>query len=522
VSDESTRFFVGRGGRWVPDPLNATIRASLGEERARELDDLATLAGEDVPGWPDGVLESQPEPFADFDPQQAAGSLAWELRTDEAWDKTFQAEEEVAVLQGLLRTDPSPELERRLREANRYAEELEASREGLYDEMEKAGGFYLRDTVEAYLHLPYDRQPAKALVLGIAMAREWAIRNPTPAQVEAAAAASIVDAAAVEPVRQYREVGTGNVAEILERQRAAKARTYGYVRRDVMAPRWLAEQRRRLGDQRYETMATRADPLARRLERQPEDWVHKRTVALGPADQNFPRDAAMHERRLAYALANARLERDLASEEAERQTDAELAAMAQRTADFTQGTIDRLERELAPHRDRLDAWMNSPDTLRRIAYADEVARRHAVNVAQHVALARDDTPQHLLDLIGPPDRDSPGRNVAEHISQQGETVAQHLARARDDPHQDLYDFFALPDPAPPERASWNDIARRVEDLRLSGQFDPHPGSSAQSLAEQLPGELQSDIDDLRERIGIEPLKATTPHVAVQRADLEIA
>jgi hypothetical protein len=82
MSGESTRFFVGRNGGSAPDALSGSIREALGEERARDLDDLATLAGEEVLAWPERVLQSQRGLFADCGAERAAESLASEVRTD--------------------------------------------------------------------------------------------------------------------------------------------------------------------------------------------------------------------------------------------------------------------------------------------------------------------------------------------------------------------------------------------------------------------------------------------------------
>ena len=62
----------------------------------------------------------------------------------------------------------------------------------------------------------------------------------------------------------------------------------------------------------------------------------------------------------------------------------------------------------------------------------------------------------------------------------------------------------------------------MEDLRLTGQFDPTQATSAQSLVGQLPPRLQGEINGLREDTGLEPLQADPPEVdAVHRATLEM-
>lgn len=514
ATDAEAGVLIGRGNAWVPDPFDA-YRDLVGEH-ASELDDLATLigeeisgrdvAGQDLPGPGDGWLEDRASqlgwPLGEISPERAAATLAWDARVAEAETALKRATESALLIAGRkarvvdgawLPDAGRPDVWRPVgdvakRPPDGYdaerdrvdtligtAAELAESRAGSPD-----GGRYLHDFVAA------DKE---RLAESIAIARERAIRQELRAQRERALAETVraehgvSDLDSREPAARRRQIGVGDVSAITERRRMVWAQEHPdcHIRRDqVSPPRSSDRLEPRIGLRRSVSLSVRMHPLVGWLEDQPDEWIRSRSAELGQPDASLDFDAALKERRLEAGLLNALHEKNRAMQERADfyDEDPERAAASDITADKAEDEAYGIRRKLRPLGARLDAWMTD-DVVLAAAYADELAIRNEIAIAQQVELSVLEPPPHITELIGP----APERHKSY-------------------------------------RDSWEQITRAVEHERLAGQSDPQHGTETQSRDPQLPPELDQQIDQLRAYRHMEPRPPTRLEMTATSVGME--
>jgi hypothetical protein len=423
------RRFVGRDGIWVVDPLD-DCRALVGEGYAQEIDELATLYGEDHVNrgdeWLRDAVGKRSSPLAALDPELAAATLAVDdaLRTAEL--RVLEAQEDLLALESRSVESPAaPTLvaavnhqRDRVDRRRRAAEELAADARTLPHE-----GRYLHARMENIT----------AVAEWISLRREQAVREAEQLLTDRGAipdGTAENDLVTGEPPPNARAIGRGDVSAILdarrnelhelrEAQAAPGAAEIASRDRLPLRARTVNELRDAIGDARADRLSARVERFKEGLARLPDDWIARRHAELSDperlVDRAGARETVRTEKFLDHAFNRmidaAKYAKDLEDElgggawqdqqdlrdlckSARRAAERELAAydVCEAKVNALHETGRHLDAQLARHGDEL---------VRALGYADEAVVRRDLRIRQRAERSIVDPPLAILDLVGP-------------------------------------------------------------------------------------------------------------------------
>jgi len=436
---------VGRDDAWVLDPLHED-RSAVGEKHARDIDDGATLLGEKYVDLSDDELAQiagQGSPLEHLD-----GYLAWEtLNTDHQWEHLQAirrgAEEKLIVLESLAaERGADPDLQSEIDGQRERVESLQEESRDFFHDLEGWPVEYLHDWIDEH---------REGLQQHIAATREQEIRrrelelraqDVTP---EGISDAAVLDAGAQGPALPRRVIGRGEVADVLERRRAAEHQRRELAgepgaaphitRGDVWTPAALDDLRPVLGDERTNALARQAAPLAEWLRRQPEDWVHARHAALGEPGKGLDRAAALAVLRIDAARHAVTQElEDIVRQRTGQTVDlaglteaqlAELPGLTRHERDHAsrrRADLDRREQHLRIEGHHPATWVvdHADHTILAAAYKDAHESFRHRNIAQEAEREVVDPTKYIIDRIGPapepPGLHSDWAHAARHLT----------------------------------------------------------------------------------------------------------